>query len=289
MPFAKPQHAANVAWAAATLRHARSPSTVAATVAGVQPLLDRCKPKELSILLWSCALHNVGRASRPGDSDARDVARAQATQTNVVQVLSAAWTRFDADPSAFNEQDVSLLLWSHARLRHGSLAAVNWPRMAEWLLAHVGTMEPRQLGMVAWAASRLPDAKEVAPRLFQALEQRALSTLDDFAPLDFANFVHACGRVRYFPSASTLDTLAQQVTVRFDSFLLDELANALWGFAALNHHPGKLVGLVAAKVGTRGVVLAPSHRIVQAKQQTASGWQQKTLAWCFSVFDFKTG
>lgn len=265
----------------------------------MQPLLDDCKPKELCIILWSCALHNVGRAAIPaGRGASADQAllvddagqERKALESRVAQVLSTAWDRFCIDPRAFNEQDVSLLLWSQARLRHGALPAVDWPQMAAWLLDHVGAMEPRQLGMVAWAASRLPDAVEDAPRLFKTLEQQALSTMDEFSPMDLANFVHACGRVRYFPSPSTLDVLAQQVTARFDSFLMEELANALWGFAALNHHPGPLVGLVAAKVGScrcwRARLCVYHLLTTQVQQEPAKGWHHKTLTWCFSVFRF---
>lgn len=302
MSFVKPQHAANVAWAAATLRHSRSPKAVAAALAGVQPMLGDCKPKELCIILWSCALHNVGRAAMPSGRRASSAGASsppgqpqhdaqQASQAHVVQVLSTAWSRFCADSAEFNEQDVSLLLWSQTRLRHGVLQEVDWPRMAAWLLAHVESMEPRHLGMVAWATSRLPSAVDEAATLFQALEQPTLRTLHDFTPMDLANFVHACGKVRYFPSPATLDKLAQHVTARFDSFLIEELTNVLWGFAALNHHPGPLVGLVAAKVGV-AALFDSSVRIyhllwhAQVQQEPVQGWQQKTLTWCFSVFGY---
>lgn len=90
-----------------------------------------------------------------------------------------------------------------------------------------------------------------------------------------------------------------QVTSKVDFFLTEELANTLWGFAALNYHPGPLVGLVARKVwrgcvhkctsvvGDAGCTSPCVTHATQAQQERVSGWQLKTLTWCYTVFQFK--
>ena len=94
-------------------------------------------------------------------------------------------------------------------------------------------------------ASRAGMPRGVVEHTLEALEQRALQTMEDFEPQGIANTLHIMAKKRYRPvSAALLPELEGRLRAVAGESTPQNIANTLWAFATLGERPG--AGVVGA-------------------------------------------
>ena len=106
-------------------------------------------------------------------------------------------------------------------------------------------------------ASRAGMPRGVVEHSLEALEQRALQTMEDFEPQGIANTLHIMAKKRYRPvSAALLPELEGRLRAVAGDSTPQNIANTLWAFATLGERPG--AGVVEALEGRLRAVAGES-------------------------------
>ena len=88
-------------------------------------------------------------------------------------------------------------------------------------------------------ASRSGMPRGVVEDALQALEQRALQTMEDFGAREIANTLHSMAKARYRPAyAALLHELGVQLRAVAAECKPQEIANTLWAYATMGERPG---------------------------------------------------
>ena len=94
-------------------------------------------------------------------------------------------------------------------------------------------------------ASRSGMPRGVVEDALEALEQRALQTVEDFGARGIANTLHSMAKARYRPTrAVLLCELGDRLRAVKGECKPQEIANTLWAYATMGERPG--AGVVGA-------------------------------------------
>ena len=97
-------------------------------------------------------------------------------------------------------------------------------------------------------ASRSGMPRGVVEDALEALEQRALQTMEDFGAREIANTLHSMAKARYRPTrAVLLCELGDRLRAVAGECIPQHIANTLWAYATMGERPG--AGVVGALEG----------------------------------------
>ena len=90
-------------------------------------------------------------------------------------------------------------------------------------------------------APRAGMPRGVVEHSLEALEQRALQTMEDFGPQAIGNTLHMMAKKRYRPAnAALLPALEGRLRAVAGESTPQNIANTLWAYATLGERPGAL-------------------------------------------------
>ena len=266
--YLSPRARANVLWACAKLRV--RPPWLDGLVASLRPLLEQCKPQELSNAMfalatlgmrpgaawmdsfWEVTLHSLSRAAdvAAADDDNSSVAgppppppppQWPQEQPAAHAVSRAAAPRASAGGvgTFFVPQALSNVLWAAATLQD--------PPPPRWAAAWFASMTavfpelyPQAMSNSTWAVAKLaPLHAWLAPPVgfLDEMEKASLSILKLFKPQEAAALLYAFAELRHAPSPAWL-----QKFVDSGKAVTSEpqgLCVTLYAFGVLATHPGR--------------------------------------------------
>uniref|UniRef100_A0A7S3YR22 RNA-editing substrate-binding complex 6 protein domain-containing protein n=1 Tax=Lotharella globosa TaxID=91324 RepID=A0A7S3YR22_9EUKA len=135
----------------------------------------------------------------------------------------------------FKPQEISNTFWAYAKLLLSPRESV-MEGLQEQAEKKASQMTSQAISNILWSFAKL-NYIVVAPRFFEALEERGVEIVDKFVPQEIANTIWAMGQMRTVPSQRFLGLIYRQSIAKVDAWKPKEITGLMWGLLKLSLKP----------------------------------------------------
>eukprot|EP00756_Hemistasia_phaeocysticola_P038395 Hpha_TRINITY_DN16755_c1_g1::TRINITY_DN16755_c1_g1_i31::g.79562::m.79562 len=197
------------------------------------------------------------------------VAKVRYDKPSAVELFNTAAKQVEAKVKLYNPKNISNTVWAYATMKHNADVLFN-AVAKEAQGKKLGGFAAQALSNTVWAFSSLDHHNA---ELFDAVANEGVVRIKEFKPQALSNMVYAFAKVQHKADAffNAVGQVAQGK--KLGDFKAQEVANTVWAFATAGHHDQELFDAIA----NEGVV-----RIREFTPQNLSN-----MVWAFAKVQHK--